>query len=442
MSTPILVVGELFVDFTLTSVGLENKLRLGGIAHAARGLWAIDMPFAVAAVCPQYLRDKARTYLEDFGCVEFIYLGEVLGAPNVMVIGDPIEVGEQGYDDLLREEKKVILNDAHDCLSKYTNILVFPGKFELRHVRQMLPDDASLHIDIAYDVQNVNELVELAQAIETILISTSSALFKELGSDGIQALSESLRPLSLTSLVLKENRGGARIVDDRSGCIEYLPAILDTTVNSVGVGDVFSAAYISFLHEGPLGAGLKATRVSSAYAQTTRPDTFKTYVQRSLKLNVEQMLDLGGTSLPWEDRPNYPIYLAAPDFSYGDRNAIDKALASLKYHNFVVRRPVQENGELPRDADVDALVQTYRKDVTLLAQCSMVFAVPTNRDPGTLVEIGLGIQMGLPVVVYDPSNECRNTMVIVGATCYSHSIDECLNSVFMVLADIREKQNV
>lgn len=441
MNTPILVVGELFVDYTLTSASRENKLRLGGIAHAARSLWAVGIPFAVAAVCPQYLRNEARTYLEKFGCVEFIYLGEVIGSPNVMVIGDNIEVGDKGYDDLLREEKTVIFNDVSDSISKYNDVLIFPGKFELRHVHKMLPNDTSFHLDIAYDVQSVNDLVTLVPAIKTILISTSSPLFQELGSNGIQVLSESLKPLSPTTIVLKENRGGARVVDNRDGCIEYLPAALGTTVNSVGVGDVFSAAFVGFLDEGTQAAGLKAAKVSSAYAQTTYPDTFKTYVQRALKLSVEQLLNLGGTSLPWEDRPQYPIYLAAPDFSYVDRSAIEKAIASLKYHNFVVRRPVQENGELPPDADVDALVQTYRKDVDLLTQCAMVFAVPTDRDPGTLVEIGLAIKMGLPVVVYDPNNECRNTMVIAGATCYSQSMDECLNSVFTVLSDILSKRN-
>lgn len=32
-----LLMGEIFVDFTLTDQGKENKLRLGGVTHAARG---------------------------------------------------------------------------------------------------------------------------------------------------------------------------------------------------------------------------------------------------------------------------------------------------------------------------------------------------------------------------------------------------------------------
>lgn len=64
----------------------------------------------------------------------------------------------------------------------------------------------------------------------------------------------------------------------------------------------------------------------------------------------------------------------------------------------------------------------------------MVFAVPTARDPGTLVEIGIAMEMGKPVVVFDPQKECRNAMVVGGASCYSQSLDACLNAVFAALS--------
>ena len=434
MSAPLLVVGEIFVDFTVTPTGIENKLRLGGVTHAARGLWSTGTPYAVAAVCPEYLRDSAESYLDAFGCAEFIHLGQVLGAPNVMVIGDPIEVGDQGYEELLREEKAILLNAVASQLSAYQDILIFPGSYDLHKMHQMLPNTARTHLDIAYDVRFVEDLLDICEMIETILISTSSALFVELGRKGINELSEALNPLSPNTIVLKENRGGSRVYRCADKTIEHVPALLGTTVNSVGVGDVFSACYVNFLGEGSRSASHKAARISSAYAQTLYPDVFKKYVERALKLTVDEMCEMGGTSLPWEERKKQQIYLAAPDFSYGDRRAVDEAIRSLSYHNFRVRRPVQENGELPKDAGIADLQVTYRKDVDLLCECSLVFAVPTGRDPGTLVEIGLAIQMGIPVVVFDPANECRNTMVIAGSTCYAQSLDECLNAVFDTLS--------
>src|SRR5690348_2151767 len=96
-----LLVGEISVDVTITPSGQEQKLRLGGIAHASRGFWANGTPFAVAAVLPNYLESSARAYLARFGCQQFFVLGYVSGAPNVTLIFDPTEVADQEYDTLL-----------------------------------------------------------------------------------------------------------------------------------------------------------------------------------------------------------------------------------------------------------------------------------------------------------------------------------------------------
>lgn len=71
----ILLVGEVFVDVTITPRGEENRLRLGGIAHAARGLWADGTPFAAALVVPEYLEKSAIDYLSKFGCQKCFVLG-------------------------------------------------------------------------------------------------------------------------------------------------------------------------------------------------------------------------------------------------------------------------------------------------------------------------------------------------------------------------------
>jgi hypothetical protein len=52
-----LLVGEIYVDFTATEPASANKLRLGGIAHAARGFWALNAPFSAAVILPDYLDD-------------------------------------------------------------------------------------------------------------------------------------------------------------------------------------------------------------------------------------------------------------------------------------------------------------------------------------------------------------------------------------------------
>jgi len=141
--------------------------------------------------------------------------------------------------------------------------------------------------------------------------------------------------------------------------------------------------------------------------------------------------------LPWHDRPSYSIYLAGPDVSYVEKQELDRAVDSLTYHNFRVRRPILENGELKRPASEGDLRRTYLMDCQLLKECDAVFAVPLDRDPGTLVEIGMAIEMGKPVITYDPRKENENTMVVVGSSVYSADLDACLNGTFDALAKLR-----
>lgn len=439
--TPLLI-GEVFVDFTVTAGLAENKLRLGGIAHAARGFWATGVTFRAAAILPSYLVKVARRYFAELGCIDFQIIGTIEGAPNVIVIFDASEVADQGYEALLRDEKVVHLTPTGPTaeILSVEDALIFPGSYDLRQICALLPPSTRLHIDVGYDVDSPSRLEGIEQPIETILISTSSRLFLSMQDGGITSVLRAFSSSKPATVILKENRGGARLVMADTGEVETLPAQLGTTVNSVGVGDVFAAAYLAYLKYGRAEAAWRATYASAAYSQTTEPDLFKAYVTRDARLSLEEMRELGGALLPWESRPNYQIYFAAPDFKSADRKAIDKALGSLSYHNFKVRRPVVENGELPAGSDDNALQQTYRADYDLLKACSLVFAVPTGRDPGTLVEIGIAIEASIPVIVYDPQRECANTMVIAGSYFYSSNLDICLNATFGVLSRLRAKR--
>jgi nucleoside 2-deoxyribosyltransferase len=432
-----LLVGEIFVDFTITPRGLENKLRLGGVAHAGRGFWALNAPFYAAVILPEYLVAPSRTYFEALGCVEFHVLGSISGAPNLIVISDPSEVADQEYETLLRDEKTVSLTSKQLKGIGTKDILLFPGTYNLKEACSLLPTEARLHLDVAYDIDDPEMIADLPQAVETVLISTSSDLFRAIHGDGVAGLLKAFSTSKPSTVVLKENRGGSRLISVSDGHVEALPAQLGSTVNSVGVGDVFAAAYVVHKQKGIVEAGWRATYASAAYSQTTDPDLFKAYVKRDQELLLDEMKELWGTFLPWERRQELAIYLAAPDFAEADRVAIDRALASLSYHNFLVRRPIVENGELPPNSDDATLYRTYVADCALLKQCALVFAVPTGRDPGTLVEVGLAIAAGLPVVIFDPTAENANTMVMAGASHYSPDLDSCLNAVFQLLGERR-----
>lgn len=436
----ILLVGEICIDFTLATATSPVKMRLGGIVHPARGLWAAGVPYAVAAVCPSYLKEEAEKYLKSHGCVEFCLVGIIDGSPNVIAIGDVREVGHQGYEALLRESKKVTEDpDATEIFSRYDNIVIFPGSFSLENIAKSILPSSNVVIDIAYDIESIDKL-SVINPISDLVISTSSDLFLKDGAVDLDSFCDRLRPIT-NRLLLKENRGGSRLFDFRDGSCENIPAILGRTVNSVGVGDVFSAVYASFVQQDHKEAAWRGMQAATAYAQTTYPDDFKKNVQRSLSLQIDEVRGLGGTFLPWHERPQYEIYLAAPDFTYVDRTEIESAVAALSYHNFTVRRPVIENGEAERGSTANQLAVFFSKDIELLEECAILFAVPLERDPGTLIEMGMAMAQGKPVVTFDPNKENQNTMVICGSKIYSPDLDDCLNAVFESISRIRRKRS-
>ena len=340
----------------------------------------------------------------------------------------------------MRDEKSVKYRDVSSQLGNFATCLIFPGRFDLTYLGHLLGGNVRISFDIAYDVTDLQALSPFRGRLAAIITSTSSELFLEKASDDLSALTLELSELSPSAVLLKENRGGSRVIDISSGQTDEVPALLGDTVNSVGVGDVYSAVFVSLLGTDVFGAAWKAARAATCYAQTTYPDDFKRDVQRSLAVSVVQMRELGGTVLPWHVRPTFKIYFAAPDFTYIERTHLDKALDALGYHNICVRRPVQENGELKPQSQMHEMRAAYLGDLRLLNECEVVFALPQGRDPGTLVEIGLALAAGKPVITYDPLNENANTMVIAGSTVYSNSLDACLNGLFEAMSSLRSKK--
>ncbi len=435
-AAPILVVGEIIVDFTVAKPGAECKLRLGGIVHAARGLWACGISYSIAAVCPGYIVDQAQRFLAAHGCQEFVLLGEVKGSPNVTVIGDATEVSDQGYEDLLREEKSVEFVEVGDALKSFSEVLIFPGKFDLSEITRFLSATARVSFDVAYDTEDFSSIECFAGRVGAVAISTSSPLFARVGAVDIDPMIEAATALGAEAFLLKENRGGSRLFDLRTNEVESVPAILSATANSVGVGDVYSAVMVGFRERGWKEAAWRGARAATSYAVTTYPDDFREDVRRELALSLEEMQDLGGTMLPWHARPSFDIYLAAPDFSYVDKPEVDRTVEALLYHNFNARRPIEENGELPRGSSPSALRAMFAKDIALLEECRVIFAVPLERDPGTLVEMGLAMARGKPVITFDPRRENNNTMVAGGSAAYSDDLDICINGLFIEISKL------
>lgn len=426
----ILLIGEIVVDVSLKGENLDkDKLRFGGIMHAARALWALDIPFSVAYISPSYLDEQIKNYLLNLGCVEIYKIGEVTGAPYIFLIEEVKEIGDQGYEFLLRDEIKIDYNEETlNRLPNFEENFLISGNYDISKILNYLK--GNLHIDLANNVRNLTDLNEISYKFTNIFISTSSKIFIQnfLDIKSFYSLFEEIT----TTLILKENRGGSRIVTSESDQVLNIPAQIRNIVHSVGVGDVYDIIFIYFsnLKKDTFIAGVYSSWIASEYAQTTYPDDFKLNVKRILKISENELIRIPGINLPWEIRKKVNIYVAAPDFSFVNKKPLENVIDSLKYHNFSPRRPVLENGEMGIDASKERRESLFTKDMELLNECQIMLAVILYDDPGTYIEMGLASNFHLPLIVYDPYKQATNCMLTELPLLISHDLDEIIAELF------------
>lgn len=439
MSKPkICLIGDVVIDVTLKTSCEDTKLRMGGIIHAARGFWALDVPFAVAYFAPAYLDAQINKYLNALGCYEIIKLGNVNGAPYVFLIEDAKEAGDQGYEFLLRDEIDLEYNFAALHLLKeenYTDYLIISGNYDLITLINSL--EGNIHIDVANNIKDYSSFENMNDKVNTIFISTSSLIFKNLFNTDFKSFASQFEKYC-KRLILKENRGGSRGSDFFSKEIVSIPAQTRTIVHSIGVGDVYDATYVGHYPTKTMQEVLGLSSwIASEYAITTYPDDFKKGVGRILQFNLQKLIQIKGISLPWEIRKKLNIYIAAPDFDFVDTSPIDRLVNSLQYHNFNPRRPIRENGQMENGATKARRQELFNKDMILLDECSILIAVLLYNDPGTLIEIGYAAARGIPVIVFDPYKEAANCMLTELPILVSHDLDEIVAEVFIQSSNLK-----
>jgi len=429
MTNPIMIIGDIVVDVTLKTSVDPYKLRLGGITHAARGAWALDSKYDIGFFAPQYLDDNIKDYFLKHGCETQTKLGEVTGAPYVFLITEVKEAGDQGYEFLLRDQIEISYSKEPINVGSEADVLLISGNYSLKTIFDNLNNE-NIHFDLANNIQHLDELKKSGKVFSTIFLSTSSALFKRNFTTDFRQYAELFKPFC-KRLVLKENRGGSRGIDFATGDIVEIPSQTQPIVHSVGVGDVFDATYVIHYRNYSFKEALTISSwIASEYALTSFPDDFKLGVQRLKKVSIQDLIDLGGVFIPWEKRSAFNIYIAAPDFDFLDTREIDRVTSSLSYHNFSPRRPIKENGQMEANAAKAQKKELFDKDMTLMNECKILVAVILNNDPGTLVEIGFAMGIGMPAIVYDPYNLADNCMLSELPTLVSDSLDEVVSEVF------------
>ncbi len=426
----ICLVGDILTDVTLATATTSYKMRLGGIVHAARGMWAMGVEYSVAYFAPSYLDGQIRDYLSHFGCKELYKLGNVTGSPYTMLISEAKEIGNQGYEFLYRDCVSIEYDETElGKVGSFDELMMFSGNYDMNLVLSYTKASQLIHSDVANNVKQVDQL-PIGRKLNSLFISTSSNLFLNSFTD-INEFFASLTPYA-ERIVLKENRGGSRVFDTETGQIYSIPSQTSTIVHSVGVGDVFDCAVIAAPASSFQERLYLAPWVSMHYAKTTFCDDFKRAVSGILKTPIATLMEYdGGCILPWEIRQRCNVYIAAPDFDFMDTRPVDFLCNSMLYHNFIPRRPILEVGQMSADADKRERQGLFHGDLAILAECNMLVAVLLNNDPGTLIEIGMSIQRGLPTLVYDPYGIATNCMLTESPTLLSNDMDAIISRMFI-----------
>jgi nucleoside 2-deoxyribosyltransferase len=425
----ILVIGDVFVDYHLDL----QTVRLGGIAHAARALSALPHEWAVAVISPDYL-DTALEAIQARATLAS-RVGTVVGAPNLIVVRDSPEAGSQGYDDVLRDSREVefdrkSLEGVLDDFSP-SDILVFPGSFDLVPVLQAAGKRGRLAVDAQYAVGLPTALLSAGTPLETLFLSTSCPLFRDEAGEDVSNLRSLVPPELARNIILKENRGGSRVLAP-GGEVEA-GAYLAATLHSVGVGDCFDVVWIAHEDDPDLGRRLnRSSYVAGLYASTSDDSIFESRVHEALRQD-RTIAELRGKRLPWEDRPDRMIYVAAPDFPTIDTKLLDELEEALRYHNFSVIRPVRDYGLVDDGTTRAERATIYQKDVAGIEASALMIAVPLVPDPGTFVEMGIAAKCQIPIVLYDSIGATANMFARETATMICAKRSEVVDGVFSLL---------
>lgn len=438
ISQKILIIGEVYIDVHL-DIRLEGQpvSRLGGIFHAARACSAIGVDYALAFCSPTYLDADIMEWSRNLGSVSCCKFADINHVPNVMLVSESTEAGDQGYCNLLCEQasfvsKNNLLDIIQDVMP--SDIIVFPGRFDTNELVDALEKYAGrIHIDCAYDSRNL--LDNLQGDIESIIMSTSSPIFKDECHASFQGAIKYFDKYDPTSLLLKEGRGGSRTYEYENQTTFCSPSHNSNTLHSVGVGDVYDVFFICRGIEPNLEARMRlAAYCAGCYSRTMSFAEFDEIVEKVLD-HSGKITTLSGQFLPWDDRKRNNIYLAGPDFPDIDTQPLDTLCHSLKYQNFSPRLPIRENGLAgSSDPDIEDSY-LYFLDYTLLQQCSLLIATLLHSDPGTFTEIGIFKQMGKPVILYDPHDLCTNMFVLHTVDYVCRDLDSVINSVFEALGE-------
>ncbi len=428
----VLIIGEVFVDTHINLNAADTHLvRLGGIFHSARSFCAIGIQYILAYFAPNYLEKDINKFASILKANKIVKLGEVKYSPNVMLIQEAKEIGDQGYINILKDQAEILETDDISGViarERPSDILIFPGRYDSNKIFLALRDyPGKIHIDLHYNYEEI--IGTIPNNISSLILSTSSNFIKRNKELSIERIINLNEKYSKSKLLVKENRGGSYCFDYSQKLFYESGSYHVKTIHSVGVGDCYNSVFISNIYDDNLQNMKLASIISAIYASTFSFNDFQCMVDQVLH-NKETFLSLKLNRLSSDEKKEHLIYLAAPDFPYVNTKLLDELDNCLKYHGFITKRPIKENGLISASSSEMEKKSTYLKDINLLSKCDLLIATLLFEDPGTLVEIGLFKEQGKPVVIFDPYLLCNNNFLINTADNICKSIEEVLEAVY------------
>ncbi len=186
---------------------------------------------------------------------------------------------------------------------------------------------------------------------------------------------------------------------------QRIPAYRTGDVWNIGSGDVFSASFAFYWI-----IRKKSIKSSAKYASMHTAN----YVQtKSLPLNIKKIESRRFDAEPLTKKTDRSIYLAAPFFNITQLRFLNEVKEILTRMGFKVNSPYHSFGLGGNPNSI------AKKDLELLKQSKIVFALLDDLDPGTIFEIGYARAPGvnIPVIIYANNFAEINETMFLGTGC-------------------------
>ncbi|MEL7560143.1 carbohydrate kinase [Stutzerimonas chloritidismutans] len=262
-----LVCGEALFDVFVAPAGVSrNRLSLDAVAggspfNVAVGLARLGTPSALfTGLSRDHLGQQLRQVLEDEG-VDRDYLID-FDAPTTLAMvalgaqGAPVYSfrGEGCADRLPREEHLAPLSDEISGIHVGSySIVTAPMADTLLSLvrreseRRLISLDPNVRLNVEPDVARWRERVEAIAALAHLIKVSDEDLALLYPGEAPESVAKRWLQGGCELVALTRGREGAQLFSRRQG-VFYVPAVAVNVRDTVGAGDTFQAALLSFLH--------------------------------------------------------------------------------------------------------------------------------------------------------------------------------------------------